>query len=76
MTTLAAPVEMLDITTHEITDFLFGGVLSAGPESLTAAGRKGVPQMISTGGLDIIAFGQLHTVPKKFEKEIAQRKLP
>lgn len=65
-------VGMLDITTHEISDLLFGGVLSAGPERLTAAGSKGIPQVISTGGLDTIAFGPLDTVPKKFEKEIAQ----
>jgi uncharacterized protein (UPF0261 family) len=63
-------VGMLDITTHEIGDELFGGVLGAGPDRLTAAGRKGIPQVVSVGGLDIINFGARDTVPQKFEDEL------
>lgn len=63
-------VGMLDITTHEIVDLLFGGVLSAGPDRLTAAGRKGIPQVVSTGGLDIINFGPADTVPDKYKKDL------
>jgi uncharacterized protein (UPF0261 family) len=65
-------VGTLDITTHEITDFLLGGVLNAGPERLTAAGRKGIPQVISTGALELIDFGPRNTVPKKLEEEEAR----
>jgi uncharacterized protein (UPF0261 family) len=63
-------VGMLDITTHEIGDYLLGGVLSAGPDRLTAAGRKGIPQVVSVGGLDVINFGAPETLPKKYEKEL------
>jgi len=35
---------VLDITTTELADELVGGVLTAGPDRLVAAGRKGVPQ--------------------------------
>lgn len=63
-------VGMLDITTHEIGDELLGGVLSAGPDRLTAAGRKGIPQVVSVGGLDIINFGARETVPHKFDAEM------
>lgn len=63
-------VGMLDITTHEIGDELFGGVLSAGPDRLTAAGRKGIPQVVSVGGLDIINFGARDTLPAKYEAEL------
>jgi uncharacterized protein (UPF0261 family) len=62
-------VGMLDITTHEIGDELFGGVLSAGPDRLTAAGLKGIPQVVSVGGLDMINFGARATVPQKFVDE-------
>lgn len=62
-------VGMLDITTHEIGDYLLGGVLSAGPDRLTAAGRKGIPQVVSVGGLDVINFGARETLPKKYEEE-------
>jgi len=63
-------VGMLDITTHEIADFLCGGILSAGPDRLTAAGRKGIPQVVSTGGLDMINFGPVDTVPDKYKEEL------
>jgi uncharacterized protein (UPF0261 family) len=63
-------VGMLDITTHEIADELFGGVLGAGPDRLTAAGLKGIPQVVSVGGLDLINFGPRDTLPKKYEQEL------
>jgi uncharacterized protein (UPF0261 family) len=63
-------VGMLDITTHEVADELLGGVLGAGPDRLTAAGRKGIPQVVSTGGLDLINFGPRDTLPKKYEEEL------
>jgi len=58
---------VLDITTTELCDELVGGVLSAGPDRLEAAGREGVPQVVSTGALDMVNFGPLDTVPKEFE---------
>lgn len=60
---------ILDITTHEIGDFLLGGILSAGPDRLTAAGDKGIPQVIAPGGLDLINFGPKDTVPERFLKQ-------
>jgi uncharacterized protein (UPF0261 family) len=57
---------ILDITTHEIADEMLGGVLSAGPERLTAASRMGIPQVIAPGGLDLINFGPKNTVPEKY----------
>ena len=58
---------MLDITTTELCDDLVGGVLSAGPARLEAAGRAGVPQVVSLGALDMVNFGARDTVPPKFE---------
>ena len=63
-------VGMLDITTHEIGDEMLGGVLGAGPDRMTAAGKKGIPQVVSVGGLDIINFGAKETLPKKYEAEM------
>jgi len=63
-------VGVLDITTHEIADFLLGGVLSAGPDRLTAAGRKGIPQVVAPGGLDVINFGPADTVPEHYKNEL------
>jgi uncharacterized protein (UPF0261 family) len=56
----------LDVTTTELADELVGGVLSAGRDRLTAAGLRGVPQVISLGALDMVNFGPPETVPEKF----------
>jgi uncharacterized protein (UPF0261 family) len=45
---------VLDLTTTELVDELCGGVLSAGPDRLTAAGARGVPQVVSLGALDMV----------------------
>jgi uncharacterized protein (UPF0261 family) len=58
---------VLDITTTELADELVGGVLTAGPDRLTAASLKGVPQVISVGALDMVNFGPPDTVPEKFK---------
>ena len=58
---------VLDITTTELCDELVGGVLSAGPDRLEAAGRLGLPQVVSLGALDMVNFGARATVPPQFE---------
>jgi uncharacterized protein (UPF0261 family) len=57
---------VLDLTTTELADELVGGILTAGRDRLTAAGLKGVPQIISPGALDMVNFGPPETVPEKF----------
>jgi uncharacterized protein (UPF0261 family) len=57
---------VLDLTTTELADELIGGELSAGRDRLTAAARRGVPQVISLGALDMVNFGPPHTVPERF----------
>ena len=58
---------VLDVTTTELADELVGGVLSAGPDRLEAAGRVGIPQVVSTGALDMVNFGPKDDVPTEFE---------
>src|SRR5439155_11254635 len=60
-------VGVLDVTTTELADELVGGVLSAGPDRLTAAGALGLPQVVSLGALDMVNFGPRETVPPRFE---------
>ena len=59
---------VVDATTTEWCDELVGGVLSAGPERLDAAAKKGIPQIVSLGALDMVNFGPRETLPAKFEK--------
>ena len=60
---------VLDITTTELADELVGGILSAGPERLEIAAKKGLPQVVSLGALDMVNFGPRHTVPERFSKD-------
>ena len=69
-------VGVLDITTTELADELVGGVLSAGPDRLMAAGRKGIPQVISVGALDMVNFGPPETIPPKFAHRTFYRHNP
>jgi len=57
---------VLDMTTTELADELVGGVLSAGPDRLTAAARHGVPQVVSVGATDMVNFGPRSTTPAEF----------
>jgi uncharacterized protein (UPF0261 family) len=57
---------VLDITTTELADELVGGVLSAGPSRLTAAGQAGVPQVVSVGAVDMVNFHAPDSVPPQF----------
>ena len=60
----------LDATTTELADDLVGGVLSAGPDRLEAAGELGIPQVVSLGALDMVNFGPLETVPAEFRDRL------
>ena len=57
---------VLDLTTTELADEHVGGILSAGPDRLKAAIRRGIPQVVSVGALDMVNFGPRATVPERF----------
>jgi uncharacterized protein (UPF0261 family) len=57
----------LDITTTEWCDEVVGGVLTAGPDRMGAAARRGIPQVVSVGALDMVNFGAEDTVPARFK---------
>jgi uncharacterized protein (UPF0261 family) len=59
-----------DVTTTEWCDELVGGILSAGPERLGAAGAMGIPQVVSVGALDMVNFGPRATVPDRFRDRL------
>ena len=60
----------LDVTITELADDLVGGVFSAGPDRLEAAGELGLPQVVSLGALDMVNFGPSETVPEKFRDRL------
>ena len=57
---------VVDLTTNELTSELYGGILSAGPSRLTAAGRRGIPQVVVPGALEVVNFGPRGALPERF----------
>jgi uncharacterized protein (UPF0261 family) len=64
---------VLDITTTELADEHVGGFLTAGPTRLTAAGSAGIPQVVSTGALDMVNFYAPESVPARFKDRVFYR---
>jgi uncharacterized protein (UPF0261 family) len=58
---------VLDITTTELADEAVGGFLSAGPSRLTAAAAAGIPQVVSTGAVDMVNFYGPQSIPAQFK---------
>lgn len=67
---------VLDITTTELADELVGGVMSAGPRRLEAAGRRGIPQLVCPGAIDMVNFGPVESVPSQFRSRLLYRHNP
>lgn len=57
---------VVDLCPNELTDHLVGGYHNAGPGRLEAAGRMGIPQVVSTGCMDFFAQGGKETIPEKW----------
>lgn len=58
---------VIDLTITELADELCGGICSAGPNRLTAASERGLPQLIVPGCLDMVNFGPIDTVPEVYK---------
>ncbi|MCA3560763.1 MAG: Tm-1-like ATP-binding domain-containing protein [Aestuariivirga sp.] len=56
----------LDITTTEVADHLFGGVLPCTEDRFGAAIRRRIPWVGSVGACDMVNFGGRETVPAQF----------
>lgn len=67
---------VLDLTTTELPDELCGGQLSAGPYRLEAAGKRGIPQVVLPGAMDMVNFTTPETVPSKYAERRFYRHSP
>ncbi|MDQ7907543.1 Tm-1-like ATP-binding domain-containing protein [Phytohabitans sp. ZYX-F-186] len=57
---------VVDLTPSEVTDDLFGGVFTAGPDRMRAATRAAIPRVVVPGAAAQITFGARPTVPGRF----------
>ena len=60
---------LFDLSTHEITDEIFGGIHAGNADRLLAGGVKGIPRLVVPGGLDIITLRELETVPEIYRDQ-------
>ena len=59
---------VLDFTTHEIADEMFGGYCKGiGPMRLETAGQFGIPQVVVPGGLDNAVFSPFYPMPDRLK---------
>lgn len=57
---------VLDITTTEVCDLLFGGILPATEERFGFLAQSDLPYVGSCGALDMVNFAGMDTVPEKY----------
>lgn len=64
---------VIDFTTSELCDYEYGGAFSSGATRLTAAGERGIPQVVVPGAIEVLNFNGVACVPE--DKNIPERKL-
>jgi len=59
---------LLDLTTTEVCDYLFGGILACGEDRFDAVARTRVPYVGAPGALDMVNFGPRASVPSRYNE--------
>ena len=67
---------VIDITTTEVCDLLFGGVLPATEDRFGAIARTRLPYVGSVGALDMVNFWAPPTVPEKYRGRLLYKHNP
>ncbi|AIA46186.1 hypothetical protein L085_03640 [Serratia sp. FS14] len=66
----------IDLTTTEVADYLFGGVLPCNTDRFGAIARTGIPCVLSCGAIDMINFGAPNTVPARYANRLRHHHNP
>ena len=61
---------VIDLTTTEVADMLFGGMLPATPDRFGAVIRTRMPYIGSVGAADMVNFGPPETVPERYRGRV------
>ncbi len=57
---------VMDFALPELSNLMVGSVVNAGPDRLTNAGAKGIPQIVSPGCADLIDFAGWQDIPEAY----------
>lgn len=60
---------ILDLSTHELTDELFGGIHAGNAKRLLSAGLIGIPRLLIPGAVDVITMAEPETIPEAFRNQ-------
>jgi len=58
---------VIELSIYEVTGELLGAASKSGPERLETAGDKGIPQLITPGSVNFVAFLGPETVPPHYK---------
>jgi uncharacterized protein (UPF0261 family) len=67
---------VIDLTTTEVCDLLFGGVFPCTEDRLGAVIRTRIPYVGSVGALDMVNFGPPETLPEPYRGRLVYRHNP
>lgn len=57
---------VMDFSLQEFVNAQHGSLVSSGPDRLTGAGKRGVPQLVAPGAMDILDIAGWQDVPARF----------
>lgn len=57
---------VIDLTPAEVSQTLLGGTCASIPTRMEAAGKRGIPQVISLGGVDVVNFLGKDSIPEQY----------
>lgn len=60
---------VIDLTTAEVSQTILGGTCATVPTRLETAGKKGLPQVVSVGGVDVVNFLGEESVPERYRNQ-------
>ncbi len=61
---------VVDLTTTEVCDMMFGGILAADEDRFGAIIRQKIPYVGSVGALDMVNFGAPDTLPERYKDRL------
>jgi uncharacterized protein (UPF0261 family) len=67
---------ILDLTPHDVNNFLFDGISPPYPGRLESAARKNIPQVVAPGGLDFVSRGPVEALSAEDRRKKHYRHSP
>jgi uncharacterized protein (UPF0261 family) len=59
-------VAVMDFCQQELSNLVFGSLVHSGQNRLLSAGRKGIPQLVAPGAIDLVDFAGWQDIPRRF----------